>query len=600
MPVKAQTQCQGDNPIQEENCLQGTADWQIPLTPGKNPPFPSGNDGHEVEGYSNKVSVTAGEQIRFHLSSRAGTQTIRIDIYRLGYYSGLGARFITTKDVTGVEPGPLPTPDLTAGRPAENAGMGLAECNWPSQTNAYWDVPSTATSGIYLAKLTGLTYQYQSYISFAVRRDDLNSDLLFQQSVTVYQAYNDYPGAVFTPYSDSRNGKSLYGSPGATIAGSTQARKVSFNRPYIGYSPFTIYESAGLGFFNFEYPLIRWLEKKGFDVTYATDIDTHNDSPTSPSLLAAGKHKALLSNGHDEYWSWEMRNNVERARDRTSQPLNLGFFGGNISYWQIRLTNSNSTGTQPANAANRTIVCYKENYGVPDNQDPYYYDANHALHYKTSFWWRDQQILKPAGTSFYPASVYFQPEDEMLGIMTIRSGGDDEHPGSVHFNPIFGGGSNNFVLNTEITLPSWLTNGTVGQTMTNMIGYESDELYPNHYSGTNAYTNRTLTIIGSSPFYATRPSNGINSTCSCGDPDGCSCVSYNLGNAETTFYRKTDSGAKVFAASGQQWSWGLDNWGANSDVGLPTVRPSSATADASKITENVINCLINQVSACNQ
>ncbi|MGZ8408315.1 MAG: N,N-dimethylformamidase beta subunit family domain-containing protein, partial [Hyphomicrobium sp.] len=59
---------------------------------------------------------------------------------------------------------------------------------------------------------------------------------------------------------------------------------------------------------------------------HQTDIDTH----TGDGRLLS--HKALISAGHNEYWTDAMRNNVEKARDKG---LSLGFFGANAVYWQI-------------------------------------------------------------------------------------------------------------------------------------------------------------------------------------------------------------------------------------------------------------------------
>src|SRR4029077_19450435 len=56
--------------------------------------------------------------------------------------------------------------------------------------------------------------------------------------------------------------------------------------------------------------------------------------------------KALLSVGHDEYWSEKMRANVIQARDAG---VSLGFFGGNYMYWAGHLL-ADSSGTP-----NRTI-----------------------------------------------------------------------------------------------------------------------------------------------------------------------------------------------------------------------------------------------------
>jgi hypothetical protein len=73
-----------------------------------------------------------------------------------------------------------------------------------------------------------------------------------------------------------------------------------------------------------EYSMVRWLEHEGYDVTYITDVDTHEDV----NRLLRGK--AFLSVGHDEYWSEAMKANVVQARD---QGVSLGFFGSNCMYF---------------------------------------------------------------------------------------------------------------------------------------------------------------------------------------------------------------------------------------------------------------------------
>ena len=97
---------------------------------------------------------------------------------------------------------------------------------------------------------------------------------------------------------------------------------------------------------------MRWMEKEGYDVSYASVVDLHEKA----NLL--DNHAAYLSWGHNEYWSLTMFNNVEAARDRG---INLGFFGANTAYWQIRFETSPVTGQ-----ANRTQVCYKDT-GDPVN-----------------------------------------------------------------------------------------------------------------------------------------------------------------------------------------------------------------------------------------
>src|SRR5262249_38319782 len=151
--------------------------------------------------------------------------------------------------------------------------------------------PSTWVSGVYTAKITGSASGRQSAIMFVVREDSRNSALLFQSSVTTSEAYNNWPGP-------SAGGKSLYdfNSP------SGAARKVSFNRPYAADVNLMLPAQVGTGYFlEWEIQMVRWLERQGYDVTYGTNIDLHENANLPLT------HKGYLSVGHDEYWSWEMR-----------------------------------------------------------------------------------------------------------------------------------------------------------------------------------------------------------------------------------------------------------------------------------------------------
>ena len=72
-----------------------------------------------------------------------------------------------------------------------NGSTGLIDCgNW-AQT-AVWNVPSTAVSGVYVAKLTRIDTGGDSHIVFVVRDDQAQADILFQTSDTTWQAYNTY------------------------------------------------------------------------------------------------------------------------------------------------------------------------------------------------------------------------------------------------------------------------------------------------------------------------------------------------------------------------------------------------------------------------
>jgi hypothetical protein len=360
----------------------GTLPWQI-SKPSKR---------HEIEGFASAVSVERGESISLFVS--AADTTYRMEVFRLGWYGGLGGtRMLPPIQRVGKRQ-PIPDPD---------PNTGIVECNWSDPLVLPTADPRTGEpwpSGVYLVKLSASPSGMQSYISFVVRDDHRRSDILFQTSVNTYQAYNFW------------GGHSLYTKP--------RSYRVSFNRPYRnGY---------GSGDFLFwEYSLAQFLEREGYDVTYTTDVDTHAHG----ELLL--QHKAFVSVGHDEYWSWDMRNQIEAARERG---VNLGFFGANIGYWQIRYEPSPVTG-QP----NRTIVCYKSSVTDPFTGDP------------------DPSKRHLTTTRFREAPVN-RPEDALIGVMYDKA-----------------------LARADIVVQqpsSWVFQDTgldQGDRMRGLLGYEADRMF---------------------------------------------------------------------------------------------------------------------------
>ncbi len=296
------------NEIVAENCLPGDdpSEWDI-----------SGAGDPSIQGFATDLSVDQGQTVDFKIDTTAADY--RIDIYRLGYYGGLGARQVATIDTAATTETDQPECTVIDGTTDDN----LVDCgNW--SVSASWAVPPNAASGIYIAKPTRADDDGASHIAFVVRDDDGASDLLVQTSDSTWQAYNRY------------GGYSLYDGPG-------HAHKVSYNRPYA-----TRGGPVEDWLFNAEFPMLRWLERNGYDVSYATGID----SARSRSELL--EHEAFLSVGHDEYWSAEQRANVEAARDAG---VDLAFFSVNEVYWKTRWEASTADG---GSTDHRTLVSYKE------------------------------------------------------------------------------------------------------------------------------------------------------------------------------------------------------------------------------------------------
>jgi regulation of enolase protein 1 (concanavalin A-like superfamily) len=296
-----------------ENQKPGTAEWKL-----TNRSLTSG----AIEGFASLTSVPRGGTIRLFVNTAAPSYTI--DIFRMGYYGGTGGRrMMASVTRTGrVQPA------------CQEDALGTIECPWIDPYTL--TIPNTSDrtnwmSGIYFVKLTESVTGKQSYITFTVRDDTRAADLIFVQAVTTYQAYNVW------------GGKSLYGTIADRDDHSNAAHRVSFNRPYYGEGTDGTGQAKG-----HETEMATWLEKEGYDVSYATSVDLDAD----PNLLLS--HRAYLSVGHDEYWSKPMFDNAERARD---SGVSLGFFSGNSIYWQVRFEPSALDG-----APHRNVVGYKSDW----------------------------------------------------------------------------------------------------------------------------------------------------------------------------------------------------------------------------------------------
>ncbi len=161
--------------------------------------------------------------------------------------------------------------------------------------------------------------------------------------------------------------------------------------------------------FGEEYPMVRWLEANGYDVTYFTGVDAARNG----SLIQ--NHKLYVSVGHDEYWSGPQRANVEAARDAG---VNLAFFSGNEVFWKTRWENS----IDATNTPFRTMVVYKETLGP--NSVPIATTAVDPLDPPT--WtgtWRDPVKSPPADGG--------RPENSLTGTIFVVNGPGTDNPGTL-------------------------------------------------------------------------------------------------------------------------------------------------------------------------
>ena len=231
--------------IRRENRKEGALNWQLTRVRVDKDGFRCPT----IEGYCSKQSVLAGETIDIKVSASPAVE-FSIEVFRMGYYAGRGARLMSVLGPFKATPQPTPKPGK----------KNIHECAWDTATTL--TIPHDWPSGVYLGRLTTLpgpaAPYWQSYVVFVVR-DNRPADILFQCSDNTWQAYNRWPNnySVYTHPKDNQG-------PWADV---------SFDRPYgreaqhqgVVDDPLTV----GSGeFLPFEFPLAYWLEQHGYDVTY--------------------------------------------------------------------------------------------------------------------------------------------------------------------------------------------------------------------------------------------------------------------------------------------------------------------------------------------
>jgi hypothetical protein len=347
------------NAIVIENAHPGTSSWEIPK---------EREATTQIQAYASATSVQPGQELTFYVSTQNSGTPYIIAIYRLGWYQGYGGRLMTaTSYQIGQAQGYYDGVNKTLVKCVSclvNSSTSLVEANW--QPSYALTIPADWVTGVYLAKFIDV-HGMQTYAPFDVRGNSL-SRYVVVTSDTTYEAYNGW------------GGYSLYDEEGTALATASSLRgtKVSFDRPYM--------QGNGSGqVLTFDADALHWLERQGYDLSYISSVDLHED----PAQLL--KHRAYLSLGHDEFWTKEMRDGVEYARD---QGVSLAFLGADTASWQMRFE-PDSKGI-----ADRTVVCYQVETSLHNLAlDPLYGKDNTRV----TAQWRDP--------------VLGRPENALIGIM---------------------------------------------------------------------------------------------------------------------------------------------------------------------------------------
>jgi len=303
----------------------------------------------EVWCYTDKLSYLPGEEVSFHMSSTG--VDVSIEIIR----DGLNPQSVHRVERLPARVYKLPVNFYEAG------------CGWPA---AYrWRIPDDLPSGFYLV-ITRASAARSSVVradpederpafreqehGFFVRRPARRkrADILLISSTCTWTAYNDWGGyshyvgydlpneftysprlSIHRPFARGII-RSPSGAPRKPHAVTITPNSVPLY-PVIDFAFAHGYSKwfSNCGWATYERPFVVFAEENGFQLDYATQLDLHSD----PDLLSG--YRCVVIVGHCEYWSWEMREAIDRFVERGG---NVARFAGNFC-WQIRLEDNATT-----------------------------------------------------------------------------------------------------------------------------------------------------------------------------------------------------------------------------------------------------------------
>ena len=264
--------------------------------------------GTGVEGFADRTSVLPGDAVRLYVSTTAATFVVHA--FRMGWYRGVEGRLTwTSQPVVGKKQraaveSSVATHTMTA---PWTPSLTIATTGWQP--------------GHYLLRLDTSNH-HASFVPLTVRAASAAGTVVLVSPVTTWQAYNLWGCC------------NLY--EGGNGSFDTRSRAVSFDRPYAS-------NDGSSEFIDRELPVLAEAERLKLPLDYITDVDLEAD----PHVLDGAR--AVISMGHDEYWSPQMRATVTAARDAGT---NLAFLGANSVFRRIRFA---STAIGP----NRLEIDYK-------------------------------------------------------------------------------------------------------------------------------------------------------------------------------------------------------------------------------------------------
>ncbi|MBV8973673.1 MAG: hypothetical protein JOY74_01015 [Sinobacteraceae bacterium] len=130
---------------------------------------------------------------------------------------------------------------------------------------------------------------------------------------------------------------------------------------------------ASAGWASYDRHFFQWAERAGFGVDLASQHELH----FNPEILAG--YDCVVCVGHDEYWTWEMRDAIDEYVERGGH---VARFAGNFM-WQTRLERSG-----------KAQICYKYRARA---EDPVYRSDDPS---RTTGSWEAKETGRPGALTF--------------------------------------------------------------------------------------------------------------------------------------------------------------------------------------------------------
>ncbi|MEX2648379.1 MAG: N,N-dimethylformamidase beta subunit family domain-containing protein [Alphaproteobacteria bacterium] len=351
--------------------------------------------------YTDRPSYAPGDEVRFHVSTTAST--FDLDIARDG------ARPQTVARWSGLRGTRHPTP----------ADAYATGCGWPAGHT--WRIPADAPSGAYVVTTrvaddkAGVREQVHLFVVHPAPGTPRQGRTLLIAATGTWTAYNDWGGAnhyqgIAGPHGCwpspvlslerpwSRGFVRLpVGAPRSSLEAPVRPGGAAryANREWAfanGYARF--YASAGWA--SYDRHFVVWAERHG----YAVDVVTQHDLHFRPEVLEG--YGCVVVVGHDEYWSWEMRDAIDEYVERGGH---VARFGANFM-WQIRFEDEG-----------RRQVCYKY---VARDHDPLRGAKGEELR-RLSSTWEDPMVGRPGASTMGLNALY--GIYTRIGVATPRAPG---------------------------------------------------------------------------------------------------------------------------------------------------------------------------------